>query len=164
METQEIIDQLNHMRTPAGALGMYGDDGLAHQTVRHAVERLDQLQRELNELRNPPKCGGGHDALCPARPCYGLMEDKGSFTNGRGYTSYKAKPELVCRERHLHGCPDCIPPADPAIVADLFGAIRAADPRPTVARRLATNRAQRVIELLCADVRRQQPMAVRIVL
>lgn len=46
------------------------------------------------------------DPKCRYRTCFGIMLNKGSFTNGVGYTSYHAKPEEVCRMNHLHGCPD----------------------------------------------------------
>lgn len=48
---------------------------------------------------------------CPTRPCYGLGFDKGTFSPGRGYTSYyrDRKGDFieypVCRTRHLYGCP-----------------------------------------------------------
>ncbi len=45
------------------------------------------------------------DARCFERSCYMLGFDKGSFTQGRGYTSYHAKERRVCMTRHLHGCP-----------------------------------------------------------
>ena len=35
----------------------------------------------------------------------GKGKDKGSFTPGVGYTSYHAKPRLVCMTRHTRGCP-----------------------------------------------------------
>lgn len=48
---------------------------------------------------------------CGTRPCFMLGFDKGSYTQGRGYTSYHTdakgrrieKP--VCMTRHLRGCP-----------------------------------------------------------
>lgn len=48
---------------------------------------------------------------CATRPCFTFGFDKGSFTPGRGYTSYHtdAKGRLVekpvCMTRHVHGCP-----------------------------------------------------------
>jgi len=48
---------------------------------------------------------------CPKRPCFELGFDKGSFSPGRGYTSYhrdkkgKYVEYPVCFTRHLHGCP-----------------------------------------------------------
>ena len=42
---------------------------------------------------------------CPSLKCFWLGEDKGTYTPGRGYTSYHAKPRLVCMTRHCHGCP-----------------------------------------------------------
>lgn len=45
------------------------------------------------------------DALCLYRPCYVVGEDKGTFSPGRGYTSYHAEPRPVCITRHCHGCP-----------------------------------------------------------
>ena len=50
--------------------------------------------------------------LCPSLPCYHAAQDKGTFTPGRGYTSYHKKPQWVCMTRHAHGCPvthRCLP-------------------------------------------------------
>lgn len=46
------------------------------------------------------------DADCEFRPCFHLGFDKGSFTQGVGYTSYHAGgPRAVCWTRHMSGCP-----------------------------------------------------------
>jgi hypothetical protein len=45
------------------------------------------------------------DRKCPERPCYSFGFDKGSFSPGRGYTSYYDKPKPVCARRLYHGCP-----------------------------------------------------------
>lgn len=45
------------------------------------------------------------DADCRTRSCFLLGQDKGTFVPGRGYTSYHAKPEWVCLQRMLRGCP-----------------------------------------------------------
>ena len=45
------------------------------------------------------------DRECVFRECLHVGEDKGTFVQGRGYTSYHKTPELVCMTRHLHGCP-----------------------------------------------------------
>lgn len=42
---------------------------------------------------------------CGRRSCFRLGQDKGTFTPGRGYTSYHKTPRWVCMTRHLHGCP-----------------------------------------------------------
>lgn len=50
-------------------------------------------------------------ADCGSRLCFQLGFDKGSFTAGRGYTSYHRNingrriERAVCMTRHLHGCP-----------------------------------------------------------
>jgi len=49
----------------------------------------------------PPEC----DWLCKYRGCLHSGENKGSYTAGRGYTSYHT-PEYVCLTRHVHGCPE----------------------------------------------------------
>jgi hypothetical protein len=56
--------------------------------------------------------GGEHPAKvnvyekdCLQKRCYRAHKDRGSFVNGRGYTSYNKNPEWVCITRHLHGCP-----------------------------------------------------------
>ena len=43
---------------------------------------------------------------CPKLNCYQLGQDKGTYSPGRGYTSYYKKPKWVCMTRHLHGCPE----------------------------------------------------------
>ena len=51
------------------------------------------------------------DRECPNRPCFSLGLDKGTFTQGRGYTSYhkdaqgRTVEHPVCWTRHLQGCP-----------------------------------------------------------
>jgi hypothetical protein len=48
---------------------------------------------------------------CGGRPCFQLGFDKGSYSPGRGYTSYhrdargRRVEKPVCMTRHLHGCP-----------------------------------------------------------
>lgn len=42
---------------------------------------------------------------CRERKCYVLGFDKGTFVQGRGYTSYHKKERPVCMTRHLCGCP-----------------------------------------------------------
>jgi hypothetical protein len=45
------------------------------------------------------------DLLCKWRDCYAPGQDKGSYSQGRGYTSYYDKPLPVCMTRMCHGCP-----------------------------------------------------------
>lgn len=52
------------------------------------------------------------DSLCPYRRCYWRGEDKGTFVQGRGYTSYYKTPYIVCWTRHTKGCPHPIPEID----------------------------------------------------
>lgn len=60
------------------------------------------------------------DGLCPLRSCYHRGEDKGTFVQGRGYTSYhRDGPRLVCGQRQYHGCPSPIPPATCCDAPDL---------------------------------------------
>jgi hypothetical protein len=56
-----------------------------------------------------------HDGMCWARPCMNAGENKGSFTQGRGYTSYYKDPIPCCMTNHLHGCPYPIPEPDPEV-------------------------------------------------
>lgn len=48
---------------------------------------------------------------CGSRECFQLGFDKGTYTPGRGYTSYhrdgrgRRVEKPVCMTRHLHGCP-----------------------------------------------------------
>jgi hypothetical protein len=49
---------------------------------------------------------------CGKRDCFYLFQDKGTFVQGRGYTSYHKKPRWVCGRRHMRGCPNG--PACPA--------------------------------------------------
>jgi hypothetical protein len=52
--------------------------------------------------------------VCPTLDCFHVGEDKGTFAQGRGYTSYHKVARLVCMTRHLHGCPIAAVCADPA--------------------------------------------------
>ena len=51
------------------------------------------------------------EARCASRPCFQFGFDKGSYSPGRGYTSYHKDTKgryveyPVCMRRHLHGCP-----------------------------------------------------------
>jgi hypothetical protein len=45
------------------------------------------------------------DEKCATRSCFQLGQDKGTFVQGRGYTSYHKNPKWVCLRRMLHGCP-----------------------------------------------------------
>ncbi len=45
------------------------------------------------------------DKECATRSCFQLGQDKGTFVQGRGYTSYHKEPKWVCLRRMLHGCP-----------------------------------------------------------
>lgn len=51
------------------------------------------------------------DPDCGSRECFQLGFDKGSFSQGRGYTSYhqdakgRRVERPVCMERHIRGCP-----------------------------------------------------------
>ena len=60
------------------------------------------------------------DGLCPLRECYHRGEDKGSFSQGRGYTSYhRDGPRIVCGRRQYHGCPFPLPAAKCCDTPDL---------------------------------------------
>lgn len=56
------------------------------------------------------------DAKCCARPCLQIMENRGTFVQGCGYTKLSATPNLVCGTRHLNGCPHPLPDLDPEAV------------------------------------------------
>ena len=45
------------------------------------------------------------DRDCAKRDCFVFGFDKGSYTPGRGYTSYREKALPVCLTRMVHGCP-----------------------------------------------------------
>lgn len=73
----------------------------------------------MAKLRNPWGDGREADVLaedCVGRPCLWVGEDKGSYTPGRGYTSYHKKPRLVCWTRHQRGCPTPLPDIEPELV------------------------------------------------
>ena len=57
------------------------------------------MKRPSDKL--PPEC----DEYCPYRKCYAPGFDKGSFTPGRGYTSYHKVPQPCCMTRLTRGCP-----------------------------------------------------------
>lgn len=46
---------------------------------------------------------------CIFRPCFHFFVDKGTYTIGRGYTSYYDKEKYCCGTRKCHGCPSPIP-------------------------------------------------------
>lgn len=52
------------------------------------------------------------DRNCVSKKCFWLGQDKGTFVQGRGYTSYHKTPRWVCMRRHLHGCPDHVARAE----------------------------------------------------
>jgi hypothetical protein len=54
-----------------------------------------------DDLALPPEA----DALCLMRPCFNKYERKGTFSPGRGYTSYSNRFEPVCATRMTRGCP-----------------------------------------------------------
>lgn len=41
-----------------------------------------------------------------ALDCFQIGRDKGTFAQGKGYTSYHKEEVLCCWTRHLNGCPD----------------------------------------------------------
>ena len=59
---------------------------------------------KIDYSKLPPEC----DFLCQYRNCLHKGENKGSYTVGRGYTTYYDKPYYVCVTRMLRGCPDGI--------------------------------------------------------
>jgi len=68
------------------------------------MNKKEEKRREeyyADELALPPEC----DVLCPFRPCFNKYEDKGSFSVGRGYTSYSETFRPACGTRLNHGCP-----------------------------------------------------------
>lgn len=67
-------------------------------------EKLQEKKREEyygNDYIMPPEC----DACCRFRDCYNKYENRGSFTPGRGYTSYHSDFRPACGTRLSHGCP-----------------------------------------------------------
>jgi hypothetical protein len=65
-------------------------------------EEAKRTKYYSNDMIMPPEC----DALCRFRHCYQKYENKGTFTVGRGYTSYHDGFRPVCGVRQLHGCGD----------------------------------------------------------
>jgi len=53
-------------------------------------------------MKLPPEC----DALCEWRVCLQPGENKGTYNQGVGYTSYYTTPQPCCMTRLLGGCPD----------------------------------------------------------
>ena len=67
------------------------------------------------KIKNPWGDGRDADVLderCCARRCLHVGEDKGSYSQGRGYTRYYANPKLCCMSRLNHGCPHPLPEPD----------------------------------------------------
>lgn len=52
-------------------------------------------------LALPPEC----DLLCMFRVCLNKYEDKGAFSQGRGYNSYNTTFRPACATRLNSGCP-----------------------------------------------------------
>lgn len=50
--------------------------------------------------------------VCAFRGCMSPGHNKGTFSPGRGYTSYHSQPKPVCLTRHLRGCPHPLPVPD----------------------------------------------------
>ncbi len=52
------------------------------------------------------------DKNCPLRSCYWARPDSGVFTQGVGYRTRNehGKPEWLCGNREIRGCPSPIPP------------------------------------------------------
>lgn len=63
--------------------------------TKTARERACQDYYE-DDLALPPEA----DHLCLFRPCLQKYEDKGSFTPGRGYTSYHEDFRPACEHGH----------------------------------------------------------------
>jgi hypothetical protein len=62
----------------------------------------------VNKPAKRGEYGFGTDECGPLawwRACHGPGRNKGSFTPGRGYTSYHKKEIPVCGTRYHHGCP-----------------------------------------------------------
>lgn len=53
-------------------------------------------------MERPPE----FDELCDHRQCCHIGEDKGTYTPGKGYTSYYKNPIPCCMVRLNHGCPN----------------------------------------------------------
>ena len=67
------------------------------------MTQKEQKKREKyysDPLAMPPEC----DPLCRFRGCYNKGEDKGTFSPGRGYTSYYKTFNPACMQRLHHGC------------------------------------------------------------
>lgn len=68
-------------------------------------EKIEKEKRDLyysDELAMPPEC----EPCCMFRSCYNKYENKGSYTPGRGYTSYYSQFYPACGTRLNSGCPD----------------------------------------------------------
>ena len=72
------------------------------KTDVRGVHMLSREEYYNDNLILPPEC----DVLCPYRRCFHKYEDKGSFSQGVGYTSYNKEFKPVCATRQAQGCPD----------------------------------------------------------
>ena len=54
-----------------------------------------------NPFALPPEC----DTLCLVRSCFNKYENRGNYSQGRGYTSYYTDFRPVCGTRMCQGCP-----------------------------------------------------------
>lgn len=68
------------------------------------MKRKEEKKREAyyaNPFALPPEC----DPLCLVRQCFHKYENKGSFSQGRGYLRYYENFRPVCGVRMSQGCP-----------------------------------------------------------
>ena len=68
------------------------------------MKKSEELKREkyyANVFSLPPEC----NPLCLVRSCFNKYENKGSFSVGRGYTSYHDEFYPACGTRMNCGCP-----------------------------------------------------------
>ena len=68
------------------------------------MNKKEELKRKRyyeDPFALPPEC----DSLCLARKCFNKYENKGPYSQGRGYTRYYPDFRPICATRCFHGCP-----------------------------------------------------------
>ena len=98
-------DATSRSRDDTGVRGASGSSGIcARFRQRASATSLNLFAGDCDMIdyrELPPEC----DSLCEYRNCFHKGENNGTFSLGRGYTSFFKTPEYVCMTRMLNGCP-----------------------------------------------------------
>jgi len=113
------------------------------------MNRQEEKRRNAyytDPLALPPEC----DCLCPFRPCFNKYENKGSFSTGRGYTSYSSTFRAACGTRLSHGCPLWRGESEDKV--DMLKALKWAHEQLSAEKRTPRTKAERCVRKRVLDV------------